>query len=211
MFEELKRSYLGVFNIFQRYWLAYGGWKAIVFSPYFHGALLLSLALEHTWADGDWWNTAITILPSVIGFSLGGFAIWLGFGDEKFRQLISHRNDEEPASPYIELSATFAHFIVIQLIALIAALIAQGTAFSLPLDHWLIGIFEASAMPADLIPTYLAPLFHFFGYLLFVYALMTALAATLAVFRVASWFEKFRNMPESADEETSSKETSEKN
>lgn len=194
MFTKLKNSYFGVFNIFGRYWLAYGGWKEVVFSPYFHIAFLLTLALKHSWANGDWWDTATTILPSLIGFSLGGFAIWLGFGDEKFRQLISHQEENEKASPYIELSATFAHFIVIQLVALIGALIGQGTAFSLPSDHWLISIIEVSGMPTDAIPTYVAPLFHFLGYLLFIYALMTALAATLAVFRVASWFEKFRNL-----------------
>lgn len=194
MFTKLKDSYLGVFNIFRRYWIAYGGWKEILFSPYFHIALLLTLALEHSWLNGAWWDTAITILPSIIGFSLGGFAIWLGFGDEKFRQLISQQDEGEKASPYIELSATFAHFIVVQLVALIGALIGQGTAFALPSDHWLIAIFEVSGMPADVIPSYVAPLFHFLGHLLFIYALMTALAATLAVFRVASWFEKFRNL-----------------
>ena len=194
MFTKLKSSYFGVFNIFARYWLAYGGWKEILFSPYFHIAVLLTLALKHSWANADWWDTAITILPSLIGFSLGGFAIWLGFGDEKFRELISHQDKNEKVSPYIELSATFAHFIIIQLAALIGALIGQGTAFSLPSDHWLIAIFESSGVPTNAIPHYVAPLFHFLGYLLFIYALMTALAATLAVFRVASWFEKYRNL-----------------
>lgn len=194
MLNKLKKSYSGVFNIFNRYWVAYGGWKEILFSPYFHIAVLLTLALEHSWTNGEWWNTAITILPSLIGFSLGGFAIWLGFGDEKFRELISHQAEGEKTSPYIELSATFAHFIVIQLIALIGALIAQGMAF--PLDHgnWLASLIEASGMPTNVIPRYVAPLSHFLGFLLFIYALMTALAATLAVFRVSSWFEKFRNV-----------------
>lgn len=194
MFTKLKNSYCGVFNIFSRYWLAYGGCKEVLFSPYFHIAVLLTLALNHSWINGEWWNTAITILPSLIGFSLGGFAIWLGFGDEKFRHLISHQGESEKASPYIELSATFAHFIVIQLVALIGALIGQGTAFTLPSNHWFTAIFEATGMPSDALPTYVAPLFHFLGYLFFIYALMTALAATLAVFRVASWFEKYRNL-----------------
>lgn len=190
---RLTQAYSGVFAILRRYWREYGGWQALVFSPYFHAAILLTLLLAHYWQNEPWWDVALGVLPNVIGFALGGYAIWLGFGDEEFRRLISERPVEGEASPYMQVSAAFAHFVIVQLMALIGALIAKANSFDLTADHWLGQIFVATGLPLNFIQLHVAPWFWGFGFMLFVYGLMTAIAATLAVFRVAYWFEHVRN------------------
>src|SRR5437879_3044809 len=104
---EQTGSYAQVREVFSVYWRAYGGLRALLRSPYFHGALLLTALLSPAWTSGAWWSNVLQVLPNIVGFSIGGYAIWLGFGDEKFKQLISFREKESEISPYMEVSATF--------------------------------------------------------------------------------------------------------
>lgn len=193
MFTQLVNSYQGVFKILRLYWKIYGGWRALVFSPYFHVAIVLTILLWHFWWTDAWWDVSIGILPNIIGFALGGYAIWLGFGDEKFRNLISEKDTVACSSPYLEVSATFAHFIIVQLLALCVAVIAKGTYFPLSDVPWLFNLLKSLKSPPNFIHEIIAPIFYCFGFLLFIYAIMTAVAATLAVFRVAYWFDTYRN------------------
>jgi predicted permease len=190
---RISRAYSGVFVILRRYWREYGGWQALAFSPYFHAAVLLTLLLAHYWQTEPWWDVALSVLPNIIGFALGGYAIWLGFGDEEFRHKISERPAEGETSPYMQVSAAFAHFVIVQILALLGALIAKANRFELTAGHWLGKILTAINLPLNFINLHIAPLFWCLGFMLFVYGLMTAIAATLAVFRVAYWFEHVRN------------------
>jgi hypothetical protein len=192
MFSALVSSYGGALLIVRRYWRFYGGWKALFASPFFHIALILTLTLSHYWMHEAWWDVTISVLPNIIGFALGGYAIWLGFGDEKFRNLISEQDDPLEASPYLQVSATFAHFIVVQIVGLVVALIAKATNFDLCDDNWIGVILIGLGLPIDFFK-HGAPLMYGLGFLLFAYALMTALAATFAIFRVAFWFDEYRN------------------
>lgn len=181
-FENLKNQYLGVGSVFARYWRAYGGHNALLYSPYAHAALLLTGLLFPYWLESPWWDTALTVVPSILGFTLAGFTIWLGFGDQRFQQLISTKRPGKTVSAYIAISAAFVHFIVIQFLAVSAAVIGKATAFALPTTH-----------PAQPLIHMLAPIGYFIGFLLFIYSLMTALAATMGVFRTASMFESLRS------------------
>src|SRR3989338_3388099 len=197
MMQKIKKAYIGVFDIIGRYWRDYGSWSALVFSPFFHIAILFTIFLSHFWLEEAWWDVALSVLPNIIGFALGGYAIWLGFGDEQFRRLISEREDNDETSPYLQVSAAFAHFIIVQLVALCSALIAKATNFPLTADHWISNFLRSQDVTASYMHESIAPIFYGIGFLLFVYALMTAVAATLAVLRVASWFDKYRNPPSS--------------
>lgn len=191
MFKNITEPYIGVFKIINLYWKIYGGWRALAFSPYIHVSIILTTLMTHFWLVKPWWDTSIDVLPSIIGFALGGYAIWLGFGDEKFRNIISE--SDGGYSPYLEVSATFAHFIIIQLVALLVALVAKALNFPISDINWLYKLLVYVKFPTNALNEIIAPFFYFFGYLLFVYAIMTAVAATLAVFRVANWFDTFRN------------------
>lgn len=178
---RLTQPYRDVGDLFGRYWRAYGGNSALLYSPYLHVAAVLTGLLWPAWTAHRWWETTLQVVPSILGFTLAGFTIWLGFGDEKFQRLLAKRPKGKNTSAYIGVSAAFVHFIVVQLLAIVAALVGEATDFPLAGSSLL--------RPMMMI---LAPIGHFFGYLLFVYSLMTALAATLGVFRTAGWFERTR-------------------
>jgi hypothetical protein len=192
MFELLVKQYIGVWEILKRYWSIYGGISALILSPYFHFSILLSVVMNHFWLCCPWWDIALSSLPTVLGFTLAGFTIWLGFGDEKFRILISTQKNNDKPSAYMGVSSGFIHFIIVQVIAYLTALWAKAAYFRLPEDHWLAYHIN-----------WLAPLGSFIGFLIFIYAIMTALAASFAVFRAASWYDRHRRFQSQQHHDTS--------
>lgn len=173
--------YKDVGKIFSRYWAAYGGLKVLLRSPYLHLAIVALVATYATWSKHDWWDQVIGILPNLLGFTLGGFAMFLGFGDEKFRALLAEPDEEAPDDPslYVSLCATFVHFILIQLLALLCALLAKS--------WWFVFAWPDSIR---LILPWLNLLGGAIGYGLFLYAVTSVLAATMHVFRIATWYEQ---------------------
>lgn len=172
------KMYSGVATIVRRYWQIYGGWRSVLRSPYFHISAILLAATYNFWSHERWWDQTISILPNLLGFTLGGFALLLGFGDEKFRALLADREEGEPSSIYTSLCATFVHFIVVQLLALIFAVVTNALQFQADLPVWL----------SDVLPA-LTTVGYGLGYGLFIYSLLSLLAATLAIFRAATWYE----------------------
>ena len=182
MWSALQSSYRGVWNVLRRYWSAYGGFRALLSSAYFHVAIVLTAILAPYWLYEAWWDLSLSVLPNILGFTLAGFTIWLGFGDENFRQRLSTLpQDGGKTSAFMGVSAGFLHFIVVQIIALLCAVWAKAMNFPLPDEHWLCPAME-----------FLAPTGYAIGFLLFIYALMAALAASLGVFRAASWYDDHR-------------------
>jgi hypothetical protein len=188
----LHSSYRGVAKIFRRYWSAYGGWSVVWRSPYLHLAFLLTAVLYHFWLTDAWWDLATSVLPNIIGFALGGYALWLGFGDEEFRRAQSVSIGGKP-SPYVAISASFAHFIIVQLVALLIAIVAKGLAFDLDPHGWPSLMMLRMTGSRTFIRDALAPIGHAIGFAFFMYALTTAIAASMAIFRVATWFERDEN------------------
>jgi hypothetical protein len=189
MLRDLKRSYSGVAEIFARYWTAYGGAKAVFLSPYLHASMVLTTLLGHLWVDAAWWGDAIASLPTMIGFAIGAYAIVLGFGDEKFRSLLTQRRDGK-TSPYVTISASLAHFIVVQLVALIAALIGKGLDFGLREDQGVGALVFRAVGSVDFVHEWIAPIGNFLGFALFIYAILTALATAMAIFRLTTLLER---------------------
>lgn len=167
-------------SILHRYWRAYGGLAALVRSGYLHAAVLLTVLTWHTWGGPHWWDTVISVLPNLLGFTLGGFAIFIGFGDDSFRRSLAAPEDD-PATPsvYFEMCATFVHFILVQVIGLVLALVAKGLWFH---AEWMAPLHA-------LLPT-LNAIGGAAGYLVFLYAITSIVAVTLHVLRIASMYEQ---------------------
>lgn len=174
--------YVGVKSIFSRYWRSYGGFRAMVRSPYLHASLVLLAITGHFWLTEKWWEQPLSILPNLLGFSLGGLAMFLSFGDEKFRSILTENTEVEQPSPYMELCSTFVHFIVLQLGSLMFALVARSLDFTY---EWP----DAFQMTVVIVTKF----FSCFGYLIFLYSVCSMLAATMAVFRICSWYEMHQN------------------
>lgn len=165
------------------YWKSYGGWHGIVVSPFFWLSLILLAITSHFWLRDAWWDQAISVIPNVLGFTLGGFAVFLGFGDEKFKSLIAgeDKNAPDATSPYMDVSSAFLHFVLIQVAALVAAIMGKATNFNGPevLDA-ATSIVASARWVGDM-----------FGYWLFLYGICLAAAAAIAIFRVAFWFDGY--------------------
>ncbi|MFY0523055.1 hypothetical protein ACN28I_07625 [Archangium gephyra] len=146
----------------------------------------------------------LSIIPNMLGFTLGGYAILIGFGDEQFKAIISGSDKKEQESPFLGTSAAFAHFIIIQLTALVSALVAKSLYF-VPEPN------STAAKVIKLIPQWnrildlAVPASWFFGYCLFIYSFSLALAATLAVFRMSYWFDEYQSSKNSSAEEDNQK------
>lgn len=113
---------ISVSRIIQRY----GGWKKLFISKYFLTACLLLIPTHSLWSKAGWWDTIFSIVPNLLGFTIGAFSLTIAFGDEKFKELLAKTVDDEDSSPLQEMSATFLIFIAVQTLALIAAIACKG-------------------------------------------------------------------------------------
>lgn len=158
-------------------------------SPYFHASVVLLVLTHHTWLKSEWWQDVLAALPNLLGFSLAGFAIFIGFGDERFRAILAEpeENAQQPTI-YVSLCSTFVHFIVVQILALLYAVLAKSWCFY---AGWM-----------DPVREYL-PMMNMVsggvGYGLFLYSLTTVLAATMHVFRIASMYESYQRSAKNVD------------
>ena len=193
MSDRNKTQYSYLKEILLFYWQSYGGMRALFYSPYLHVTVILSSIMWPIWTQADWWDLVINILPSVVGFSLGGYAIFTAFGDEDFKHAISgivDKNKKKEYSPFIKANASFLHFIIIQLISLFLAVIAKARFYeSLP-DGIKCLLEETLTIKGFFIIEGFKILFWFSSFSLFVYALSLAFAATFAIFRMARWFDE---------------------
>lgn len=168
---NIKKQFQGTKESWGIYWELYGGWKSIISSTYFLVALAFTLVCFPVWLNGNenwaWFNLSNSVLPNILGFTLGGYAILLAFGSSKFMELIAGDNPkEEGASPFMKINATFLHFIIVQVIAL------------------LISVFS-------LIWDFRTGIVAFIGFLIFSYAIATSTAAAFAILRLARWYDSF--------------------
>ncbi|MFZ6649771.1 hypothetical protein ACO0LO_28905 [Undibacterium sp. TJN25] len=186
---RLKVEYGDVVDIFMRYWTSYGGWREFVVSPFVHLAIFITVLSSGYWLSSAWYATALSVLPNLLGFGVSGYAIWIGWGDEKLRNaLISLKEDGKP-SDYERVSAVFAHFGLVQVVALLSALICSALDYELsPKSMLAHGLALVSLSPNWF--SYLKPIGAGAGYFLFVYAIVTTFETTLALFRLATWFQK---------------------
>jgi len=168
--KDFFKQYKGVRNTIASYWQWYGGWTTFFTSPYLHCALLLSFFSFPVWLPKRescvWYEMPIAVLPNLLGFTLGGYAILLAFGNEKFLSAIAGSRNDGKQSPYLTINGSFVHFIVVQVIALIVALLSK----SLSIDKGTVA---------------------FFGLAIFYYAILTSLMATFAILNVSKWFDRY--------------------
>jgi hypothetical protein len=182
-------AYRGVREIFSAYWSAYGGTRELVRSPYLHASFVILLISWSAWNEPMWWQTVISVMPNIIGFSIGGFAVWLGFGDEDFRGLLIETDNQGGISAYETVNASFVHFILLEIGALLAALVAGALYFEPRADAWMVLLLVKVGLDPDRCVGIATFVGWGFAYWLFLYSLTTAVAATMNVFRVTRIFE----------------------
>lgn len=186
-------------RIYSYYWTVYGGPKSLLSSFYLHLSLVITALSFNIWMNSEWWALPLSMLPNILGFSLGGFAILISFGNENFTKALLTIPKNKEFSAYENVASAFAHFIIIQILAMIFALLAKSFYFAVP--SWL-PVGEIISCCLFIFRT----LFWFVGYLLFVYALMASLAATMRILRLARVFTKSQNQNQESPVSSSSGE-----
>ena len=108
------------------YWKIYGGPRALLLSPYLHLSLILTIICFWFWASKTTAaEIAIGVLPNLLGFTVGALAIVLAFSSAPVFETLAERG--EPQSFYMKLTASLIHFILVQVLALVSAIVARIT------------------------------------------------------------------------------------
>jgi hypothetical protein len=150
-------------EVFAVYWKIYGGYKALLFSPYFQIATAVAIACYPLWWNGRIWaEIVLSSIPNILGFSIGAFAVILSFGQGSLALL---KDPVELKSRYLGVISSFVHFIVVQSLALLVALL--GKAFG-------------------------GKVIGFIGCILLAYAITLAVAASMRLFRLARIYNQVK-------------------
>ncbi|NUZ10167.1 hypothetical protein HUZ36_05180 [Pseudoalteromonas sp. McH1-7] len=169
-------------NIIIRYWKAYGGCEKLLASPYFRAAIIINIILWPIWSRPYWWDDVIAFVPNLLGFSLGGFALWMAIGDDKFRKFLAEETNPNFTTPFCDINTTFVHFLVLQVMAIVVALVNKAYTF----------YFINTFIPLSIWPVWV---WWFFSYLIFSYSITATLEAILGIYRVTNMYEFFINNP----------------
>lgn len=148
-------------SAYRTYWTSYGGFSALLKSYYLWGSVAFLCVVPNVWICPDkdggykWTETALSVTPSMLGFSLGAMAILLAIGPGTFLKVAQSGG---PSSFYMKAIAAFFHFMAVQIFSIFAALIVQ-------------------AWPLVLL--------SFLGYLSFIYSIACGLAAAATLVDLA--------------------------
>lgn len=156
---------------FGTYWINYGGFKAIVTSPYFYISILISIFIVLFGNTDKWYDLPLNILPNLLGFSIGAYAVVLVLGNGDFWKFIAV---ETQNNLFMKINSSFVHFIFIQVVSIIFSLICQ----SLEVESFI---------------------FSFLGFFLLIYAILTAFAATLAILEISKYYQAFLSIKKKED------------
>mgnify|MGYP003546720990 CR=1 FL=1 len=168
---------------FPDYFEAYGGLNALVKSKYFWLATILTVFLSRYFTTPNWWALATSILPDLVGFSIAGVAIFVSLSSDSLRSFIAGSKPEENHdSPFMTFMAMFTHFLVIQLLALLFAIVAQALYEARPaLNNPLSGLADDLRNP-----------FWLLGGFLFCYAISLCIALSIEIYRLARIIDKIQ-------------------
>lgn len=184
--DDTVHPYADFREIVGRYWVAYGGMKEVGRSPFMHLAVAMTVLAGASWSSSSWQTTALGVLPNLLGFGVTGYAIWIGWGDSQLRRKLSEIEMRPGVTAYAQVSATFAHFALVQVAALVWALMFATLDHPVDPGGALAHLLAAVGLPSDAF-SYGRPVGAAIGFFLFVYAILVALEATLALFRLATW------------------------
>ena len=164
---------MGKNNAFQGYWKAYGGFWSLLRSTYFLVAIALTILCAKLWipVKGEtlgWVQLTVDIIPSLLGFALGGMAIMLAFSSGKFLDAIRQKGKDD--SYFLKMMASFFHFTIVLTGALVMAYLAQ--------PGWL--------------PNWINWGVSFLGFLLSIYGILLALSTVSSIWHTARIFNKVK-------------------
>lgn len=179
------------YSIFKTYWNYYGGFKELIKSGYFYLSFFINLLCFNTWTVAGWWNDVLTIIPGMLGFTLGGLSVLMAFSNSNFQSILVKVTSKRGITLWQGMPATFTHYIIVQVTALLLALVLKSLD-SIEIHNQLIISFiidDNGKIVCWL--TYLNYFFWFIGYLTFIYGIILCVGAILSVFQYSIWYSEF--------------------
>ncbi len=183
MSEEHKNKWEVFTSRLRKYLYYYGGWSEVFISPFFILAFLLSLLNYQLWQK-EWIDLSQTLIPSMLGFSLGTYAILFSLISVKLKRALKEVRNVRGISYLHEMNATFFHFIFVQVLCVMISFMHSGTGLYAVLKL----VFGPSEFLGDAFwwgRTFSGLL----GTILVFYSLLLAVAAALIVYRLATIIE----------------------
>ena len=167
--------------IYGAYWELYGGAASLLMSPYLHVALVLTVfcAIFLDPSQLSISDIAISIIPNLLGFTIGAMAIALAFSSAQTFKIVAE--DGEPDSFFMKLMANLVHFIITQVLTLVFAILGKVINFS-GFQYLTLGVL--------------------------LYAVMVALAAGIQLFQAASVYNSAASLPVDSNDSSESSEAS---
>lgn len=175
-------------NSFKEYWQSYGRLNAIISSAYFWIAVVITMISYTTWLKSDWEEQFIGVFPSLLGFTLAGYAVWLTLGDKQLRTILVKKVNENNISAFMTINASFIHFIVLQVLAFIGLFILNTNSMS-HLVHFI--HLESCDLFFNIYKS-LATTFNCFVFFLSIYSILSMLAAIFGLFNIAKAIDKLQ-------------------
>lgn len=167
----------------EQYWKPYGGVKALLCSPYMWVAFIVSLINYSFSQSENWIDTPLSILPNLLGFTLGGYSIWLALGNTSLNEILAEKDEgDEFPSEFMMVNASFVHFIFLQIICLFSLIFLKTTEVQNMLILSILGCnstFVSSVL-------WLTSFFNWLTFFLFLYSILSMLGALFALLNIAS-------------------------
>lgn len=149
-------------------------------SPFFGIALIINVLSYSLWLDPKWIEKAESLIPSLLGFSLGTYAIIFSIVGGRIKGALRQVSAPHGVSYLEAINAVFFHFIFVQVTCLAWAFLYQGT--------WLIDLVNTAKLHAPWVKSvfpYAKFTGSFIGCFLLIYSVLLMIAAAMAVYRLA--------------------------
>jgi len=163
------------------YFRAYGGWKAVRTSPMTWLSVIITALNYHRWISSEWIDLTYSLVPSLLGFSLGTYSILFSIVTARMRRTMSELKGDTGDSYLAIVNSTFFHFIFVQILAMMWAMVFDSHLGSdlqkiIQYESDLFSLFSSGAR-------YLA---SYIGFFLLTYSFLLTLSAALAVYGLAT-------------------------
>jgi hypothetical protein len=125
----------------------------------------------------------LAILPNLLGFTLGGYSIWLALGNTSLNEILADKEEsDEIPSEFMMVNASFVHFIFLQIICLFSLIFLKTTSIQSTL------IFSFLGCNSNFINSLLwfSSFFNWLTFFLFLYSILSMLGALFALLNIAS-------------------------
>ena len=178
---DSKKNWNIISNIFRKYFLSYGGWRAVSTSPFLHMAVLISIINYQEWINGNWYKDVISTLPNIIGISISIYSIMFSLMNDRLKESLLKTNNHNQINNYEMVSTTFFHFILMQVLSLLSAI-----AYKSELIWHVIRLLQKCSIDLNCIFILFSGITSFFGYTLYLYSLTLIIAAAISIHRLAN-------------------------